>query len=310
VAEIYSHSRLSSFENCPLKFQYRYVLKIPSETESIEAFVGKRVHDVLERLYVAVGKGHVPSLPQVIQRYCQLFDDAYDAERISIVRTENPPEFYRDSGTQCLSNYYRAHYPFDREETLGLEERVSFELGAEKSHRVRFQGFIDRIARAGDGAIEIHDYKTSARVPKQAALDKDRQLALYQIGLTQRYGEEQPMRLVWHYVRHGRTCTSTRSPEQLRDLSERTLQLVARIRAATSFEPRPSALCRWCEFRTRCPASPERDESLAPYDETAQRGESAPSARQSTSEKDAAQTDAADDQLALPLRAIPPLGSG
>ena len=40
MAETYSHSRLSNFENCPLKFQYRYILKIPSETESIEAFVG------------------------------------------------------------------------------------------------------------------------------------------------------------------------------------------------------------------------------------------------------------------------------
>ena len=53
---IYSHSRLSSFEDCPRKFHYRYVLKIPQETEGIEAFVGKRVHEVLERLYEFVGR--------------------------------------------------------------------------------------------------------------------------------------------------------------------------------------------------------------------------------------------------------------
>ncbi len=51
MAEIYSHSRLSSFEDCPQKFQYRYVLKIPVDSEGIEAFVGKRVHEILERLY-------------------------------------------------------------------------------------------------------------------------------------------------------------------------------------------------------------------------------------------------------------------
>jgi putative RecB family exonuclease len=308
VAEIYSHSRLSSFEDCPLKFQYRYVLKIPAETESVEAFVGKRVHDVLERLYLATGRGHVPSLPQVIARYCQLFDDAYDATRVSIVRSENPLAFYRDLGAQCLSNYYRGHYPFDREETLALEERVSFELGDAAGKRVRFQGFVDRIARARDGAIEIHDYKTSARVPKQAALDEDRQLALYQIGLTKRYGEEGPIRLVWHYVRHGRTCTSTRSAQQLLELRDRTLRLVERIRAETSFEARPSALCRWCEYRARCPASPERDARLDPYEATARRGAaSAPAPRNAAADPgDAAEDAAQSDQMALPLRAQAP----
>ena len=59
---LYSHSRLSNFENCPKKFHYRYVLRIPSEFESIEGFVGKRVHEVLERLYLAVRKGSVPPL--------------------------------------------------------------------------------------------------------------------------------------------------------------------------------------------------------------------------------------------------------
>jgi ATP-dependent helicase/DNAse subunit B len=51
MSEIYSHSRLSSFEDCAKKFEYRYVLKLKRDTESIEGFVGKQVHKVLERLY-------------------------------------------------------------------------------------------------------------------------------------------------------------------------------------------------------------------------------------------------------------------
>ena len=39
---IYSHSRLSSFENCRKQFHFRYILQIPAETEGIEAFLGKR----------------------------------------------------------------------------------------------------------------------------------------------------------------------------------------------------------------------------------------------------------------------------
>jgi putative RecB family exonuclease len=309
VTEIYSHSRLASFEDCPRKFHYRYVLKIPSETESVEAFVGKRVHEVLERLYLATGRGRVPSLPQVVQRYFQLFDDAYDAERVSIVRTENPLDFYRELGAQCLRNYYPAHYPFDADETLALEERVAFDLGSEGNRRVRFQGFVDRIARARDGAIEIHDYKTSARVPTQAELDEDRQLALYQIGLTRRWGAGQRVRLVWHFLRRGRTCTSTRSAEQLQDLRERTLELIGRIRGETRFEAKPSTLCRWCEYRARCPASPERDASLPPYEDEGQRA--APAAgKPLAAADDGAPGDARSDQLALPLRSDAPTAGG
>jgi len=105
MAEIYSHSRLSSFEDCPRKFQYRYVLKVPVDTEGIEAFVGKRVHEVLERLYEFADRGLVPSLNKVLERYRIWWEEHFDATRVRIVRTENDATYYRVLGEQCLSNY-------------------------------------------------------------------------------------------------------------------------------------------------------------------------------------------------------------
>ena len=99
---VYSHSRISSFESCPKKFQFRYVLRIPTDTESIEAFVGKRVHEVLERLYEFVDRGQVPPLQKVVDRYYQLFDEMYDPERIRIVKTGIELPFYRELGSRCL----------------------------------------------------------------------------------------------------------------------------------------------------------------------------------------------------------------
>ena len=80
--EVYSHSRIKCFENCRKQFHFRYVLKLPQETEGIEAFVGKRVHEVLERLYIFVRQGLIPDLPRVIHRYEQLWEAEYDAERV------------------------------------------------------------------------------------------------------------------------------------------------------------------------------------------------------------------------------------
>jgi putative RecB family exonuclease len=210
------------------------------------------VHEVLERLYIAVGKGLVPSLSQVLRRFQLLWDENYDAERVRIARPENSVGSYRGLGERGLSNYYRRFYPFEGGKTLDIERRVNFDLDGRGAYRM--QGVIDRIVRAPDEAIEIHDYKTSRRMPSQQTLDRDRQLALYQIGVARIYGEDQPIRLVWHYLLLDRSATSTRTPEQLDDLRAHTMGLIDRIREETAFEARPGPLCGWCEYRDRCPA--------------------------------------------------------
>jgi putative RecB family exonuclease len=276
VPQIYSHSRLATFEDCPKRFEYRYVLKIPTDSEGIEAFVGKRVHEVLERLYKAAQRNQVPSLEKVIYRYNKLFEESYDADRVRTVREGTPLKFYIEVGERCLTAYYRRHYPFDGDETLGLEQRVTFALDEKREYR--FQGFIDRLVRARDGAIEIHDYKTSRRAATQKQVNEDRQLALYQIGLADRF-PDQPMRLVWHYLQHDRKLTSTRTPEQLRYLSEDTMSVVDRIRTETEFKPRRSALCDWCEYNDRCPIYPkerlrnDRAEASSPEPDSLARSE-------------------------------------
>jgi putative RecB family exonuclease len=275
---LYSHSRISSYENCPRQFYFRYVEKLPVETESIEAFVGKRVHEVLERLNRFVERGQVPSLAKVIERFRALWDEHFDAERVRIVRAENPPASYRESGERCLTNHYRRHYPFDRDENLGVEQRVVFSLDPEGRYRV--QGIIDRVARARDGAIEIHDYKTGRFVPSQATLDRDRQLALYQIGVADRFGDA-PVRLVWHYLLRDQTRVSTRTPEQLDALRLDTAARIDQIEAEARFEPKPSNLCAWCEFRDVCPATADSrfaaaEPSPAPVPAVPARGDATP----------------------------------
>lgn len=251
MGTIYSHSRLSSFENCPKQFEFRYIQKIPSETEGIEAFVGKRVHEILERLYLFVGNGQIPGVEKVVDRYHKLWEETYDPERVRIIREGTPLTFYRSLGESCIRGYYLRHYPFDESETLGIEKRVLFSL--DDAGEYQMQGIIDRIARARDGTIEVHDYKTSARVPAQRILDQERQLALYQIGLSEKFGKDTPFRLVWHFVAKNVTRVSTRTPEQLQTLREETIGRIDEIQTATEFKAKKISLCPWCEYKSICP---------------------------------------------------------
>jgi putative RecB family exonuclease len=251
VQSVFSHSSLSCFENCPRQYAFRYVEKVPADSESVEAFLGKRVHEVLERLYQFAGRGLLPSLRRVLERFHANWEERFDGGRVRVVRRDLDADHYRRSGERCLEGYYRRHYPFDAGETLGLERAVQVRLGGED---YRLRGIIDRLVRAPDGAIEIHDFKTSGRVPGADFFERDRQLALYEIGVRQELGERGEVRLVWHYLLHGQTRTATRTPAQLGALGTSLCALIDRVRAETRFEPRPGPLCDWCEYRGICPA--------------------------------------------------------
>ena len=45
---IYSYSKLNTYKFCPQKYKIHYLDKVRKPNESIEAFMGKRVHEVLE----------------------------------------------------------------------------------------------------------------------------------------------------------------------------------------------------------------------------------------------------------------------
>jgi len=255
----YSHSKLSAFESCPRKYKFKYIDKIKVEGyDTIEAFLGSRVHEALERLYRDVLMTRIPTEQDTLR----FFDDGWERNwhsGVEIVRKEYSAEDYRNLGRSCLRSFYERYHPFDQDRTLGLEESITFPLieppgRGEKTSPVYIRGYIDRLALTPEGAIEIQDYKTSRHLPSQIDLDADRQLALYQIAVTKRFPEAEKIRLVWHYLVYDQKLVSTRTSEDLEVLKRETLELINEIESQTEFAPTESALCNWCEYIDICPA--------------------------------------------------------
>ncbi|MGH9578498.1 MAG: PD-(D/E)XK nuclease family protein, partial [Terriglobales bacterium] len=63
---IYSHSRLSTFEQCPQRYKFQYLDRLTPDFESIEAFLGSRVHDTLEKLYADLKFDKVATLAELL----------------------------------------------------------------------------------------------------------------------------------------------------------------------------------------------------------------------------------------------------
>jgi putative RecB family exonuclease len=247
---VYSHSRLSTYEKCPLQYRFRYLDKIKRDTQGIEAFMGKRVHEVLEKLYRDLMMSKRPSLDELVATYHRRWNETFN-HNVKIVRTEYTADHYRRVGERGLAGYYRRYEPFDQATTLGLEDPISLTL--DEPGRYKVQGYIDRLARAEEGVYEIHDYKTASYLPSDQGLRKDRQLALYQMAVEKRFRDVREVRLIWHYLVFDQELTSRRTPEEIERHRRLTIGLIDRIEETRTFPPRESALCRWCEYRDICP---------------------------------------------------------
>lgn len=247
---IYSHSQLSTYEECPLKYKLHYRNRIKRDTESIEGFLGTMVHEALKKCYDDIRLTKLNTLEQLLSCYENLWQQNWH-EAIAITKQGVMAEHYQALGSKMIETYYGRYAPFNADITIGTEMRLLFSLDG--SDKYRLTGYIDRLSRTDDGIYHIHDYKTSGHLPSQEDADNDRQLALYQIGIQEKWPDIKDLRLIWHYLAFDKELVSLRSQEAINSLVGRTAQLIDEIEAAEEFPPRDSGLCDWCEYPDLCP---------------------------------------------------------
>lgn len=245
---IYSHSRLSSFEQCPQKYEFRYIKRLkPDFDQSIEAFLGSAVHDTLEWIYKHPEKDF--SLDDIIKYFVEYWSRDYKPN-MKIVKEDVTAETYFNKGIKFLINYFLKHSPF-KDNTIETEKKIFISLDGNREYQM--MGYIDRLVHHPETNIfEIHDYKTGA-VKSQQDLDRDRQLALYSLGVMETFKDVREVKLVWHFLDANKELTSKRTMEQLQTLKRESLELIKKIESTTEFPTKKSILCNWCEYRSNCP---------------------------------------------------------
>ena len=113
---------MSTFDQCRFKYKLRYVDKVkPELATTVEAFMGKMVHNTLERHYELVEKSRILTEEEMLEVYNEYWKRGWDNE-IRINNKDLTAENYRQTGERCLKNYYARNQPFDDGITLGLEK--------------------------------------------------------------------------------------------------------------------------------------------------------------------------------------------
>ena len=92
----YSYSRLGTFDSCPRKYYYQYVAKTKLEDRptSIEAFLGSRVHEALEKLYRDQLNGKTMTKAELIAFFQNEWQKQIH-DNITIVKQEYTADDYR-----------------------------------------------------------------------------------------------------------------------------------------------------------------------------------------------------------------------
>lgn len=250
-AELFSFSRVTTFEQCARRYRYRYVDGVREAFQSIEAFMGQQVHATVEWLFQEKAAGRVPAVDDAVRRYCDGFDRAHAAARpgLRVVKQGTRVEEYRRSGAEMLADFHRTRFVPDDMETLGLERRFEMELGDGR----RFQGFIDRLARARDGTVHIVDYKTGGRPPTAFGGKDGDQLEAYAVAVFAETDADELV-LMLEYLRTGRTLTRRIGRGEVEEKARRLRARVTVAAEATAWPPTPGTLCDWCGFNDLCEA--------------------------------------------------------
>jgi PD-(D/E)XK nuclease superfamily len=141
----YSYSKLETFKNCPRKFYYRYVAKLPlaEEPEFIAPFLGSRVHDALEQIYARVSQGIVPSEIETLDFYRRRWTAEWTDDVVIPEGAGSPEDFCR-LGEQWIGSYDRRFAPFNDAMIIRLEMPASLALDGDGQRHdlVTHRGFL------------------------------------------------------------------------------------------------------------------------------------------------------------------------
>jgi putative RecB family exonuclease len=136
------------------------------------------------------------------------------------------------------------------EDRLGAHDEPDFELDV--GDGIEVVGAIDHVTRTRSGGIGIVDWKTNRKAKPRHRVAGSLQLAIYTLAAVELWGQ-QPEWVALDFVVPGVRVAVDRE-EIDTDAALATIREVAAKVRAEAFEPTPSALCPWCDFRSACPA--------------------------------------------------------
>ncbi len=241
-----SPSGASVFEQCPRRWRFRYVDKLP-DPPGRSSLVGTFTHRVLELLLnEPADERTVDKARNLARSEWEKFsgNGAYAALELD----DSEALDFRWQAWNAIEGLWTLEDP-GTVEVKATEAHVSTVLG-----EVPFRGVLDRLEAASDGLV-VTDYKSGRAPSPKFAGERLHQVMLYAAAVAADTGHV-PARARLYYL--GQKVVETPvTDEGLSGAIEQhmaTWYAIAEACKSDMFEPRPGRLCDYCSFLEHCPA--------------------------------------------------------
>ena len=254
----FSHSQLNTFRECPLRYAFEKVYRIPVVEERGYFTFGTAVHQAFEDFITSKREAAAAGLPTPgIADLTAAFDRAWDPTQLGDAQRA---AFYEGRSGPALRRFFEREL---RNPATAIAVEADFMLEIDPGdggEPIAFAGRIDRIDRHPDGSIEVIDYKTG-RSKTQREVDADDQLSAYALALREGCVADPatglplpaPARVTLYFTEDDLSLSTTRTDEQLDAYRDRLIVTASRIRAG-DFAATPSYnACGRCDYARLCP---------------------------------------------------------
>ena len=249
----FSYSKMSMYSECPLKYKFRYIDKLPEKPKYYFAF-GHSVHSALEFLY-NVKSPPFPPLEEILESFERDWRGSSWEEKGYPGRQQAERDYAE--GRRMLAAYHKKHYA-----GMAVPLMVEYKTNV-KIDGLSVMSVVDRIDYLGDGRISIVDYKTGKDVKRDPG-----QLHMYQkiceldpvlkemIAAQYGYKDADVLveNLIFYHVPSLKENIFGRSPQdELEVFWNKALSVADNIKSGR-FEPAPGERqCKFCDYHRYCP---------------------------------------------------------
>jgi len=263
---VYSFSQINLFNQCPKKYQFRYIDWLEREFEtSPDLILGTSVHWALERLYQQISILNTPIKADVLWKFHELWNNSIaDAGEKLIYKGDQHEDDYLRRWEKYLEAYYDKYSPFKDTTVVATESMMNFSLDKDNSsENKQFRWIIDRLDKDSDGNFIINDYKTNKKLPPEWDDEYREQLTLYAYWVQQKY---------WKYLKNIKarilylhfdiTDEWNITQEAIDSVVLKYTSAINNIESSrfdynmwvkNAFPTNQNAYCKYCEYQNVCP---------------------------------------------------------
>ena len=260
---VYSFSQLGLYQQCPKKYQFRYLDGLEKSFETTpDLLLGTSVHSSLERFYQQLNIYKKPQKSDLIEYFdIQRSKSLQENWEKIVMKWDQTLDDYQRRGQHYLSDYYDLHTPFEDIKIVGTELLLHFTL-EDWPNAPKFRGIVDRLDKDWENFI-INDYKTNKNLPPEQKDEYREQLTLYAQGIRQKYGKYfKNIKARLHYLHFWLVDEREITNENLDPILQKYKNLISEIETArfdhnmgveNAFPTNQNPYCKYCEYQMLCP---------------------------------------------------------